>query len=199
MLLCAGGELLTAAVAAPSTQSFVVDLDATTVHASRWNLVQHILMEPVNYGDRRNAAGTVSFTSPPLEAPLAIAGTPRVRLSLALDGGQDAAIFAYLEDVPPSESAAVTYVTEGQVRAGFARALNAGKCTFRSTDFAAFGKGTVPVAMQPVAYTFAKGHRVRLSLAGADAANFLTLDGCATRWEIDVNGASEVVLPVCGE
>ena len=46
---------------------------------------------------------------------------------------------------------------------------------------------------------FGKGHRVRLSLAGADAANFLKLEDCATRWEIDVNGASEVALPVWSE
>jgi len=196
LLLCEGGELLTAATATPSTHSFAVDENATTVRASRWNLVQHILQEAVDYGDRRHAAGTVSFTSALLDAPLAIAGTPRVQLSLALEGGHDAAVFAYLEDVPPSASAAVTYVTEGQVRAGFADALNAGRCAFFSHECTPFVRGTVPIAMQPVAYTFGKGHRMRLTLAGADLANFLPLEGCAKRWAIDVNGASEVVLPV---
>jgi len=199
LLLCTDGELLTAAVAPPRTHTFSVDASATTVRASRWNLVQHILMEAVDYGDRRLAAGTVSFTSAPLEAPLAIAGTPRVRVSLALEGGTDAAVFAYLEDVPPAASAAVAYVTEGQVRAGFAPALNARTCAFTSACVAPFERGTVPVAMQPVAYTFGKGHRVRLSLAGADAANFLPVEGSAPRWVIDVNGASELVLPEWSE
>merc|ERR1719188_610738 len=199
LLLCARGELRTAAVTKPSTCSFTVDPSAATVLASRWNLVQHILANPVDYGDRRHATGTISFTSAPLEAALAIAGTPNVRLSIPLEDGQDAAIFAYLEDVPPSDAAPVVYVTEGQVRAGFVDALSAGTCTFKSTEWRPFDSGRVPIAMQPVAYTFGQGHRVRLSLAGADAANFIPLERCATTWSVDVDGLSEMVLPVLSE
>lgn len=200
LLLSTAGALTATAGAGPSKVPFTVDPSATTVCASRWNLVQHILANPVIYGDRRHALGTLSFTSAPLEAPLAIAGTPRVTLSLTLTDGHDAAVFVYLDDVPPSESAAVTYVTEGQVRAGFADALNAGTCAFKSAECKPFVSGTVPVAMQPVAYTFGKGHRVRLSLAGADAANFiLPSEGCSMKWLIDVDGASELVLPVWSE
>ena len=149
----------------------------------------------MDYGDRRAPRGTLSFTSAPLAAPLAIAGAPRLRLALALDGGDDAAVFAYLEDVPPDARARVHYVTEGQLRAGFAAALEAGACAYERKDCRPFSRGVVPLSMQPVAYTFDTGHRVRVTLAGADAANFLPLDGCATHWTIEADGASALVLP----
>ena len=50
-----------------------------------------------------------------------------------------------------------------------------GACTFAQKECQPWLRGsraTVPISLQPVAYEFERGHRVRLALAGADADNF---------------------------
>jgi len=145
--------------------------------------------------------GVLAFETPPLAAPLAIVGTPRVRLDLTLSGGCDAAVFAYLEDVSPCGGAA--YVSEGCQRAAFAASAATAECAYTRAECRPWGhdsagaetRGEVPIAMQPVAHEFGAGHRVRIALAGADAANFEQPPGAAPRWKVHLSASSHVVLP----
>ena len=170
------------------TASFSVDPAASTPLSSRWNLVQHILEEPTDYGDRSQARGLLSFTEAAArEQAFVVAGTPCVALDLELHDGDDAAVFVYLEDVAPSGH--VRYVTEGCARAGFH-----GSDSFCRADLKPFSRGILHVQLQPVAYEFQAGHSVRVSLAGADAQNFLPLEGAAARWTVHLEQSS-LVLP----
>lgn len=176
-----------------------VDPTATTPAASRWNLVQHILQNPVLYGNRLNAQGVFYFETEPLQQALTIAGRPSLKLELSLKDGHDAAVFVYLEDVAVDRRVA-HYVTEGQLRAGFAASELEGECTYRQSDLRQFRDcGTVFIRMQPVAYRFAPGHRIRIAIAGADATNFATgssrIPGIAKTWEVRLGPTSRLVLP----
>jgi len=116
-------------------------------------------------------------------------------------------VFAYLEDVDERNGAPrATYVTEGEMRAAFVprAGLLGGELglwrepSFTRADLKPWAAGesrAVRIAMQPVAYTFARGHRVRISLAGADVDNFLQLPDLAPRWTIALAGASTLTLP----
>ena len=55
----------------------------------------------------------------------------------------------------------------------------------------------VEIALQPVAAKIARGHRVRLSLTGADADSFQPLSDVPANWSILTGGAqgSKLALP----
>lgn len=192
--------LLTSAPTDGGSMLFHIDAEATTPVASRWNLVQHILEEPVEYGNRAFARGTLRMTAEDRRGhPFTIAGSPRVSLDLELFGGDDAAVFVYLEDVSPNGDS--TYVTEGCVRAGFAAALRqAGRtqkqCQFTRAELKKFNtREVLPIELQPVAYEFKAGHRVRLSITGADKSNFLPVENAASSWTIHYSASTYLVLP----
>ncbi len=121
-----------------------------------------------------------SFTTPPLEAPLEIAGHPVVSLWLA-SSEPDAAVFVYLAEVEPDGTS--RYVTEGVLRA-IHRAEAPAPRNYRTTwpwrSFARKAARPMPpgepqllrFALLPTAWRFAKGSRLRLSIAAADADHF---------------------------
>lgn len=121
------------------------------------------------------------FTTPPLEAALEIAGHPVVSLWLA-SSEPDAAVFVYLSEVEADGT--VRYVTEGLLRA-IHRAEAPCPPNYRTTwpwrTFARRDAKPMPVgepqllrfALLPVAWRFAEGSRIRLSIAGADADHFV--------------------------
>eukprot|EP01052_Picozoa_sp_SAG31_P004667 SAG31_NODE_196_length_20699_cov_103.813835_4_plen_249_part_00 len=167
---------------------FCVDSSASTPVSSRWNLTQHILEEPTDYGDRSLADGLLHFTELTARADaFVVAGTPRVALDLEIHDGDDATIFVYLEDVSPSGH--VHYVTEGCFRAGFF-----GTDSFCKADLRPFSRGVLHIDLQPVAYEFKPRHKVRLSVAGADANNFMAIDGAAQSWTVHL-AQSSLTLP----
>lgn len=122
----------------------------------------------------------LSYDSEPLPADLEIAGHPVVSLWLA-SSEPDAAVFAYLSEV--ESDGAVRYVTEGQLRA-IHRAEAPCPDKYRtawpwhplSREAARpmpIGKPQrIRLALLPIAWRFAKGSRIRLSLAGSDADHF---------------------------
>ncbi|HEY6981623.1 CocE/NonD family hydrolase [Reyranella sp.] len=122
-----------------------------------------------------------SFTTLPLGELLEIAGHPVVSLWLA-SSEPDAAVFAYLSEV--EADGAVRYVTEGVLRAVH-RAEAPCPANYRTSwpwrTFARKDMKPMPLgvpqllrfALLPVAWRFARGSRVRLSIAGADADHFV--------------------------
>jgi putative CocE/NonD family hydrolase len=126
-------------------------------------------------------ARLLSFTSNPLDAPLEIAGHPVVSLNLS-SSEPDAGLFVYLSEVEADGT--VRYVTEGVLRA-IHRAEAPAPRNYRTTwpwrSFARKDARPMPIgkpqqmrfALLPVAWRFAQGSRIRMSLAGADADHFV--------------------------
>ncbi|SKA16549.1 hypothetical protein SAMN02745126_03890 [Enhydrobacter aerosaccus] len=122
-----------------------------------------------------------SFTTEPLDEALEIAGHPVVSLWLA-SSEPDASVFVYLSEV--ESDGRVRYVTEGVLRA-IHRAEASCPPNYRTTwpwrTFARADVRPMPIAepqllkfaLLPVAWRFAKGSRIRLSIAGADADHFV--------------------------
>jgi putative CocE/NonD family hydrolase len=123
----------------------------------------------------------LSFTTPPLESALEIAGHPVVSLWLA-SSEPDAAVFVYLSEVEADGTA--RYVTEGVLRA-IHRAEAPCPRNYRTTwpwrTFARKDARPMPIgepqllrfAMLPIAWRFSRGSRLRLSIAGGDADHFV--------------------------
>ena len=117
----------------------------------------------------------LSLTSAPLEHDRVITGNPVISLRLRADH-PDANVFAYLTDVGPDGH--VTVITEGRLRASLraeAPAPFAVPATPWHRSFAQDAKplrtgeaATLHFEFLPTSYRIAAGHRVGLTLMGAD-------------------------------
>lgn len=174
-----GNALTPAAPATAGSDTYTVDETATTGQTTRWTTQ---IGAPAAYGDRAAAdAKLLTYTSAPFEADMELVGTPSVRLFVASRTG-DPAFFAYLSDVAPDGR--VTYLTEGLFRAVHRGPAAVGRLpyaqaepavTYNRADAKPLPPGqVVEVAFPtfPVAALIAKGHRLRISLSGADAGTF---------------------------
>ena len=153
---------------------------------------------PTNYPDRREEdKKLLCFTSEPIIEPAEITGHPVVRLNISADA-DDATIFSYLEDVAPDGS--VTYVTEGMIRP-VDRLISENPTyhtaypdhSYKKDDQLTFRRGeTVKVVfdMLPISYQFRKGHRIRISIAGADVGHFNTTASKPTHFDISTSASS---------
>ncbi len=130
-------------------------------------------------------AKLLSFTTEALDAPLEIAGHPVVSLWLA-SSEPDAAVFVYLSEIEADgpHGGTTRYVTEGVLRAihrAEAPAPRDYKTTWPFRTFARRDATPMPIdepqllkfALLPIAWRFARGSRIRLSIAGADADHFV--------------------------
>jgi putative CocE/NonD family hydrolase len=117
----------------------------------------------------------VHFVSPVLKRDTQITGHPIADLSVSVDA-TDANLFVYLEDVAPDGS--VISVTDGRQRASLRKVVDApwnyiGLPWRRSNreDVQMLTPGTaarVQFDLLPISYLFKAGHRMRVSVAGAD-------------------------------
>lgn len=178
--LSTNGRLQPNAAKGSGVDEYRVDQNLGSGRRSRWDSLLGLL-PPVGYGHRA-ALGRrmLVYRSLPLTAPLEVTGHPMVRLFLTSDT-RDAHVFVYLEDEQPDGH--VEYVTEGQLRAmhrkltddeppypptgchrSFTRAhlepLEPGETALLTFD------------LLPTSWRFARGHRIRLAIAGADRDHF---------------------------
>lgn len=158
--------------------SYKVDYTATTGLRTRWSTQYG---PPPDYGDRAyEDAKLLKYTSEPLPSDMELAGNPVIRLNITSDF-PDVAFFAYLEDVAPDGRS--TYLTEGMLRSIHR------KITTEPLPYAQAGPphsfnraDRMPlVPGEPAEVTFAlfstaalirKGHRLQVSIGGADADTF---------------------------
>lgn len=128
----------------------------------------HVLTQALNGGpqdQRENEArdDVVVFESEVLQAPLAIAGKPFVRLFVSVDQ-PDADVSAILTDVYPDGRSML--VSEGIQRLRFRE----------GTDQEVFAKPgeiyEIKVDLMDTAITFLPGHRVRVVIAGSNAPKY---------------------------
>lgn len=170
-----------ALTSSPSTDgeaedTYQVDPALASPPGSRWGLVVGTNARR-GYGNRRRLQTGLTYTTPALPQAMEVTGHPRVRLHLA-SNATDGAVFVYLEDVSPDGR--INYVTEGQLRLVHRQATQASGDlmpvrSFRKADARDMIPGQVTellIDLLPTSYQFAAGHRIRLTLAGHDAANF---------------------------
>jgi putative CocE/NonD family hydrolase len=158
--------------------AYVVDFEARTTTNPRW-------LGPL-FGDTWYGSQTVEdqkrlvYQSAPLQTELEVTGYPVVTLHLS-STYPDGAVIVYLEDVDPLGR--VRYVTEGILRvihrktgedpARWDRPVPFH--TFRSEDAEPLVPGEVAelaFGLEPTSALFRAGHRIRIAIAGHDAAAF---------------------------
>lgn len=193
--------------AAPAATVMQVDFTATTGRQSRWERLG-LRDVPVYYGDwSERERALPHFDSAPFECATELTGHAIARLTIA-SSEADAAIFVYLAEVEADGRS--RYVTEGFLRA-LHRATapppreRGGDWTFHPCTRAA-ARPLVPgepapleIALLPVSWVFARGSRLRVSIAGADALHFPPVPhGSPPRIELRCGGAdgSRIELPM---
>ncbi len=162
--------------------TYNVDYSATTTNTSRWNSQTKLYKNgPTHYDDRSDQIGkVVSFTTDSFSEPVELTGHPVVDLYLSADA-KDATVFVYIEDVAPDGT--VRYVTEGQFRALHRKVSEKEPIyrqfgpyhTFKKEDAKPLKPGKIAnigFDLLPISYTFRKGHKMRISIAGSDTAHF---------------------------
>jgi uncharacterized protein len=189
MWLGAGGKL-EAAPGATGVDTWRVDFRANSLSqgANRWNYGIAGVKAPLSLDE--TLSRRLAYTSGPLGAEQEITGHPVIELILGTNV-RTTDVYAYLEDVAPDGSSLL--VTEGQLRANYHRRPAAvdslpvksrlrakpalpwagyTQADYDSTPFADGHTVRLVFDLMPTAWLFRAGHRIRLSLAGADQDSF---------------------------
>ncbi len=158
---------------------YQVDYSASTGQQNRW--WTEMGGGPVSYPDREEQdQKLLVFQSQPLEEDLEITGYPVINLFVT-STQTDGAFFAYLEDV--NEQGKVNYVTEGMLRA-LHRKVSSETPPYRvfgpfhsykrkDSQLMTPGKVTeLNFSLFPTSILLSKGHKIRVSIAGADTSSF---------------------------
>ena len=189
-----------------------VDTEANSLSqgANRWNYGIGSAAAPMSLD--ASLAHRLAYISAPLDADREITGHPVVELTLG-SNTDSTDVYAYLEDVAPDGTSLL--VSEGQLRANYHRlkptqdmmpgasklkvlpALPWHGYTRADYDPAPFADGRsvrLVFDLTPTAWLFRKGHRIRLSIAGADKDSFEpSLSPAPQRWRVQL-GAGQSVL-----
>ena len=197
---------------APTSESgedvYVVDYEANSGANPRWLAP---LFDDTWYGSRATEdRRLLVYETGPLAEDMEVTGYPVVHLLLT-STHSDGAFFVYLEDV--DGYGRVRYVTEGVLRgihrkvgedpSGWARPTP--YHSFRSEDAQPMVPGEVAelaFGLQPTSVLFRAGHRIRISIAGQDAAAFPRIPEVGTpelRIQRSSTYPSRIELPVVRE
>jgi len=204
--LSEGGGLTTAVGdVVAGADAYAVDREVTTGEGNRW-MAQ--MGRPIVNLDDRGAMDErmLTYTTEPLRGSLQISGTPVVTLQMSSDR-EDGMVLVYLEDVGPDGRS--RYLTEGGVRLIHRKSVpNPHFDTGRPYHSYARADAEpmppekiVEVSFQlwPISVLIEEGHRVRLAVAGADAAVF---DQLPKEGEVNLtvqsggDPPSQLILPV---
>jgi len=163
---------------AAANDACTADYTASTGGHSRWSAVNWARRYP---DMRANDAKGLTYTTATLSADREVTGHPVVYLWFATDAA-DLDVFVYLEDVDPSGKS--TYVTEAVLRATHRKTgaapfnnLNLPFHLHYKSDLAPITAGEpfeMTFSLLPTSYKFRQGHRIRITVAFADADNFET-------------------------
>lgn len=157
-----------------------LDYTASTGTPSRWSNTYGDGGEDVAYPDMRtHDRKGFTYTTPPLREDRTLAGHPVVRLwveSTAADGD----FFVHLEEV--EEDGFSRYLSEGVLRASNRATVRPPYDVAGLPYHRAYRRDAKPmpdgepvlleIPLQPVANLFDEGHRIRVTVTGADGANF---------------------------
>jgi putative CocE/NonD family hydrolase len=189
-----------------SSDVYDVDFSAATGLSSRWHT--NLSAGDVIYADRfQQGQKLLNYTSAPLEQPIEITGTGVVTLHVS-STTKDNMFIAYLEDV--ALDGQVTYITEGVIRADNRAIADPENLPYKVLGVAHSylrqdAKPMIPgetteivFNLQPISVQVKAGHRIRVSIAGADKTMFKRwpIQG-ESQWTIGKGGdkASRIELP----
>lgn len=183
--------------------AYTVDYTTTTGKNSRWTAVNWAHNYP---NMRSNDAKSLTYTTLLLETAVQVIGHPVAHVWLS-SNAPDLDVFAYLEEVGANGDS--TYITEGNLRASH-RTLDQAPYDNLGLPYHSYFKSNqklIPAGepvelvfdLLPTAYQFARGKRIRITIAFANADNFETpaLDPAPKlRLLRDANHTSFIQLPV---
>ena len=157
------------------TERYNVDFTATTGKTNRWKTQAG--GPDVVYDNRKaQTAKLLTYVSAPVTQPMQITGNPVVTLRVA-STYEDGAFHVYLEAVGPDGT--VRYLTEGVLRGSRRKLSNEAPPYWQPGPYHSLKRGDylplVPgqmaelsFAMFPTSVVIPKGHKIRVSIAGAD-------------------------------
>ena len=171
------GLLTPGTAGAAGEDRWKVDLTTTTGTASRWD--NAVGQGAMKYPDMTsNDAKALTYTTAPLAADVTVIGHPVVTLYVSSDQ-TDGDFYAYLEEVDSSGFS--RYVSEGMLRASHRTPakppwdnLDLPWNMNQKGDVTPLVPGTMvelEFDLQPTATVFNAGHRIRVTIAGADVDN----------------------------
>lgn len=178
-----------------------VDYSATVWPAPRWSM-EDSYPEDLSANDAKG----ITYTTPPLSSAVEVTGHPVVRLWISAEV-PDADLFVYLEEV--DAKGASHYVTEGSLRASLRATADPGYDYMGlpwhrsfAADASPLPKGQ-PVELAfdlfPTSNLFEAGHRIRVTVTGADRENAATPEHAPPPRIVlhrEDARASHIVLPI---
>ncbi|WP_419950887.1 CocE/NonD family hydrolase [Candidatus Palauibacter sp.] len=199
-----GGLSSDAPASEAAFDEYEVDLTTTTGTTSRWDNAVGAAPEMIYPDLTGTDARSLTYTTPPLESDLTVTGHPVVTLWVT-SSTRDADFFVLLEEVDPTGFS--RYVTEGVLRASH-RALeqapwdNLGLPFHRSYERDVEPLPDAPTELRldlhPTSTVFNAGHRLRLTVMGADRDNAeeVSEDPPTVRVYRSASHPSSVELPI---
>ncbi len=171
-----------AADTAAGQDEYPIDYTVTLGASNRWTATAGGAPGPVlDYPDLRDHDRRgLTYTTPPLAAAVEVTGHPVVRLWVTASA-PDVDVFAVLEDVRPDGFS--DYVTEGRLRASHRLLADPPYNRLGLPYHRSHAEDTVPMTsepaelrfdLMPTSKLFRPGHRIRLTITGADYGNFAT-------------------------
>jgi putative CocE/NonD family hydrolase len=170
-----GSLLRERAEGTPGRDELTVDYSAAVTPDPRWSIERNFPELSVH-----DAKG-LTYTTPPLPAAVEVVGHPVVHLQIT-SSAPDADLFVYLEEV--DEKGASQYVSEGALRASNRAVADPGYDFLglpyhrgSQADRAPLIPGQaveLSFDLFPTANLFEAGHRIRLTVTGADKTNART-------------------------
>ena len=163
---------------------YMIDYSSRVGSFSRWMNGYGHRREDVSrstYLDERSAENrkALTYTSPPFEEAVTIAGYPTAHLHVA-SSHDDGDFFVYIEEIDRDGNS--HYVTEGVLRASHRKTSEAPFENFGLPFHRSYEEDLEPLEpgeitelefdLMGTAIIIDPGHRVRITVAGADAANF---------------------------
>jgi putative CocE/NonD family hydrolase len=139
------------------SRSWIHDPDNPTASGTTANEMWELLYYLPDHRDLSSGPGALGFDTEPLASPLEIAGTPEAALTLQIDG-PSTHVFVRLLDVAPD---------------GTATTISAG----HTLVYAASNDVQFRLPLQPTAYRFQAGHRVRMHISSTDHPYFAVHPG----------------------
>lgn len=159
-----------------TTHSFKVDYTTTMGTQDRYYDAINDIFNAVDLVEHGKTA--LTYTTPPLEEELTIAGHPIVRLK-ATSTARDGDFMVYLQEVDADGT--VHYLTDGMMRGSY-RVLGRPSYDYLGLPWSVAttevvdvtpplnaGIASVDFPLKPIANRFEKGHRLRITVAGADS------------------------------
>jgi putative CocE/NonD family hydrolase len=175
----------------PADATYAYEVDFT--HSSSYNEIRSNPQLMVKHNDslmvrNEHDKKCLVFETEPLAKDIMITGYPIANLNISANQA-NADVFVYLSDV--DENGVVHYVTEGKLRAGWHKLFDNNesidglydvkpelpwhsyrKEDYDPTPFANDSIVNLRFALKPHAWKFQQGHKIRLSIAGADNINY---------------------------